>query len=327
MPENKKVSKIRRIKALDLFCGAGGSSLGARAAGADIVAGVDLSKMAGESYKANFPKAKFIGERLEDISPGELKKRIGSINLLLASPECTNHTCAKGKKRRSEKSKATAFQVPRFAKTFKPRWIVVENVVQMRNWSKYDEWLEQIKSLGYKYQEMVLDASKFGVPQSRKRLFIVFDKKKVPSEIRPHGGIKEKRIKPLLNMNGKYDYSILRTKDRAEGTLKRANNAIGALKAHTPFLLVYYGSDGAGGWQGLNRPLRTITTVDRFALVKWDKGYKMRMLQVDELKKAMGFPVRFKLMAKNRRDRIAVLGNAVCPPVMETIVKRLIKDR
>ncbi len=55
------------------------------------------------------------------------------------------------------------------------------------------------------------------------------------------------------------------------------------------FLLEYYGSDGVGGWQKINCPLRTITTVDRFALVKPSpRGHEMRMLQVPELQLAMG---------------------------------------
>ncbi|WP_223201951.1 hypothetical protein, partial [Streptococcus pneumoniae] len=55
------------------------------------------------------------------------------------------------------------------------------------------------------------------------------------------------------------------TRDRAKGTLERAERAIKELGPNEPFLLVYYGSDKAGGWQSLDRPLRTVTTLDRFA--------------------------------------------------------------
>jgi len=81
---------------------------------------------------------------------------------------------------------------------------------------------------------------------------------------------------------------------------------------------------GAVG-NGLNRPLRTITTVDRFALVKPDPqhGHVMRMLQVPELQAAMGMPARMKFESGTRRDRIRMLGNAVCPPVMKHVVLTL----
>jgi len=91
------------------------------------------------------------------------------------------------------------------------------------------------------------------------------------------------------------------------------------------FLIVYYGSDKRGskngGWQPLSRPLRTITTLDRFALVEPDSnGPRMRMLQVPELKRAMGFAKEFVFPAGTRRDKIRLIGNGVCPPVMEVVV-------
>jgi DNA (cytosine-5)-methyltransferase 1 len=94
------------------------------------------------------------------------------------------------------------------------------------------------------------------------------------------------------------------------------------------FLLVYYGTDAGGGWQRLDRPLRTVTTVDRFALVKPNGGLpKMRMLQVPELKRAMGFGPGYRLNGGTRRDRIKLLGNAVCPPVMEAVVRAITAKR
>jgi len=107
-------------------------------------------------------------------------------------------------------------------------------------------------------------------------------------------------------------------------TLARAERAFAAVGADTPFLLVYYGSDGSGGWQPLTRPLRTITTVDRFALVTpATEGPRMRMLQVSELRRAMGFLDDHLFEHGTRRDKIRLLGNGVCPPVMEAVVNAL----
>jgi DNA (cytosine-5)-methyltransferase 1 len=87
---------------------------------------------------------------------------------------------------------------------------------------------------------------------------------------------------------------------------------------------VYYGSDGAGGYQRLDRPLRTITTLDRFALVQpTSNGHEMRMLQPTELAAAMGFPGAHVWPRTTRRNLIKLIGNAVCPPVMKDIVKTL----
>ncbi|HUA68595.1 MAG TPA: DNA cytosine methyltransferase [Candidatus Saccharimonadales bacterium] len=313
------------LTCLDLFCGAGGSSWGAREAGAKIVAAFDLWPLAGEVHDANFPEAEFISGRLEEIDVEALHKRLGSIDLILASPECTNHSPAKGNKPRCEESKNTAFQVVRFAGVFKPRWLVIENVVSMRRWKRFGEFKAELEKLGYKLREQVLNAADFGVPQSRRRLFLLADLQQKPPVIVPKKRRVKKKVRNIVDLNGTYKWTPLRKRNRATATLERADRGIAAIGSDKPFLLVYYGSDGAGGWQKLDRPLRTITTVDRFALVKPDKdhGHVMRMLQVPELQAAMGMPRQLNLKAGTRRDRIKMIGNAVCPPVMEKVVRKL----
>lgn len=312
------------IRAIDLFCGAGGSSWGAKSAGVQIVAGFDMWPTAKSVYKDNFPQAEFYCDRLENIDPYELVKKIGPIDLILASPECTNHSVAKGNKPRCEKSRKTALQVLRFAEAFKPRWIVVENVSSMRNWSRYKKFINDIEALGYHTRIELLNAADFGVAQSRKRLFILCDRKKKPESV----GIpqrKRRMARDIIDGNGAYEYSPLRTKGRAKATLERAKRAIKEVGKKSRFLIVYYGSDAAGGWQRLNVPLRTITTLDRFAFVKHDdKRHIMRMLQPPELKAAMGWPKKYKINHGTRRDKIRMIGNAVCPPVMKATVKSLI---
>ena len=312
------------LRTLDIFCGGGGSSYGARAAGADIVAGIDLCQIATETYKHNFPEAIVKPTRLEDVKPKKLRREIGDIDLLLASPECTNHTCAKGSAPRSEASRATAMQTLRFAKAFKPRWIVLENVIHMRPWSRYDELIESLRTLGYEPREFVFDASKFGVGQKRRRLFLVCDRNDYPPKICPPDGCEPPTVSDLLDAPGKWNTTPLRKPGRAQATLERAERGFAELGNDGSFLLVYYGTDGGGGWQRLDRPLRTITTVDRFALVEpGDGGHRMRMLQVPELRRAMGFGEDYEMPAGSRRDKIRVLGNGVCPPVMQAIVNTI----
>ena len=116
--------------------------------GAEIVCGIDLDQVATSTYGNNFPGAKTITDRLENIDLKALHRNIGDIELLLASPECTNHTCAKGAAQRSESSRATAMQALHYAEEFLPRWIVLENVVHMRPWSRYGELRESLEDLG-----------------------------------------------------------------------------------------------------------------------------------------------------------------------------------
>jgi DNA (cytosine-5)-methyltransferase 1 len=317
------VNKHSQIRALDLFAGAGGSSAGAAAAGVAVVAAVDLWSLAKETYTSNFSEVTFLQEKCEHVSIAELKQTIGSIDLLLASPECTSHTCAKGNAPRSEASRRTAFQVIRFARAFRPRWIVVENVVHMRSWKSYPRWLEGIRRLGYKIREQVISAADHGVPQARRRLFVMCDLEAEPREVRGRRG-RRKTAAGILERNGKYKFSPLVTTRRASATLERANRAISVVGNTTPFLLVYYGSDAAGGWQRVDVPLRTLTTLDRFAYVRPTTiGHEMRMLQPPELQAAMGFPSGYRLEIGTRRERIKLLGNAVCPPVLSAVIRTM----
>lgn len=312
----------KKIRAIDLFCGVGGSSWGASQAGVEIVAAFDAWELAGRNHHANFPKARFYPGRLEDLDLDKTANDIGTVDLILASPECTNHSPARGNRPRSEDSKNTAFQVIRFARKFKPTWIIIENVVSMRNWSRYDEFKDQLTAAKYQYREQVLDSSDFGVPQKRRRLFLVCSLDGKPVPVRRHRG-RKKYVKSILNMNGKYQWSPLRQKGRAQATLERAKRGISEVGNKAPFLIVYYGSDHAGGWQQLSRPLRTITTLDRFALVKpTADGHVMRMLQVPELQSAMGM-AGMSFEHGTRREKIKMIGNAVCPPVMQAVVEQL----
>lgn len=304
-----------------MFCGAGGSSAGARSAGAKVVHGIDAWATAALTFGDNFAAATVDTRELGPYS--QPPQSCSDIDLILASPECTNHSPAKGAAPRCEKSKRTSHYVINFARKLEPRWIVLENVVQLRNWHGYDPLLNDLRYLGYNIRTEILDAADFGVPQTRRRLFVMCDLNKNPPALKP-GKRKRRNAEEIVQVDGQWKSKPLYIDGRAQPTLDRAERAIAALGKRTPFLIVYYGSDGAGGWQTLDRPIRTLTTLDRFGLVTWEgKEPMLRMLQVEELQKAMGFSSEHKFQRGSRRDRIKMLGNGVSPPVMAAIVQAL----
>lgn len=300
-------------------------------AGAAPVAALDMSKLATDTYTLNFPRATAYRMKASSLSPYRLLDEVGKIDLLLASPECTSHSVAKGNRLACEKSRETAFDVIRFAKVLKPRWIVVENVPQMRRWHRFDEWHRKLRAIGYKTQVGILDAQHHGTPQSRRRLFVVCDLKAEPSLPRA----RSRTVKTAAGILGRGEskrrpwmLSRVDKPERAKATVRRAKRAIRRVGKERPFIMVYYGSDGAGGFQTLDRPLRTVTTLDRFAYVKPNgRGHEMRMLQPPELAAAMGFPTSHLWPEVSRRNRIRLIGNAVCPPVMRDVVKTLINNK
>ena len=313
------------LRILDLFCGGGGSSWGARTAGANIVCGIDADSIACDAYARNFPQSHALNLKMtRNTTPGAIRN-FGRIDLLLASPECTNHTMARGSRRINHHSRSTARFVLNFAAELLPRWVIIENVIQMRDWKGYGPLIAELEDLDYNVLSVTLDARDFGVPQQRRRLFLLCDREAYPVPPVPGDRREAGTVADILDPPGTWRSTPLRREGRAEPTLERAERAIAALGKGVPFLVVYYGSDAGGGWQTLNRPLRTITTIDRFGLVTWEGAEPyLRMLQVPELMRAMGFSGDYSLEGVGRRrDRIRLLGNGVAPPVMEAIVRAL----
>lgn len=170
----------------DLFCGAGGSSLGAEAVkGIEIVLAMNHWRTAIDVHQANFPQAK---HDCADISQAD-PRRYQRTDILLASPECTNHSQAKGVSRKSqdpnsydfdpaaERSRATMWDVVRFTEQNLYDAIIVENVVEATKWIFWEQWLGCMTAMGYEYKAISANSMYFGVPQSRDRLYVAFWRK------------------------------------------------------------------------------------------------------------------------------------------------------
>ena len=97
-----------------MFCGAGGSSAGARLAGASVVRGINSWDLATRTFKDNFVRAVVETRQLGPFSRPASDMGEGDIDLLMASPECTNHSPAKGSRPRSEESRSTSHYVVKF---------------------------------------------------------------------------------------------------------------------------------------------------------------------------------------------------------------------
>jgi DNA (cytosine-5)-methyltransferase 1 len=188
------------ITVTDQFCGAGGSSLGASHIGMTPLLALNHWQKAIDTHQTNFPDTLHDCTDVQSCDP----RRYPSTDGLITSPECTNHSLAKGVKRShyatdlfgnpqldpaSERSRATMWDVPRFAEYHRYNFIVVENVVDAANWILFDPWLHAMHALGYEH-EVVYFNSMFAppTPQSRDRMYVVFWRKGNPKpdlEFRP----------------------------------------------------------------------------------------------------------------------------------------------
>lgn len=173
----------------DFFCGAGGSSLGMLLAGFEVKIAVNHWDLAIETHNTNHPNT---DHYLDDIQASHAS-RYPRTDVLWMSPECTNHSVAKGKKRKNlgqldlwgehkidpaeERSRATMREVVEFTAHHRYEYVIVENVVDIRKWMHYDSWWTAMMNLGYEGRVLYLNSMFFGVPQSRDRFYAIFWKK------------------------------------------------------------------------------------------------------------------------------------------------------
>lgn len=178
----------------DLFAGAGGSSTGAVQSGrVEVRIAANHWQRAVEVHNANHPDADHICADISQYDP----RRVRKTDLLWASPECTNHSQAKGSKRpaqgvdlfgetlpdeAAERSRATMWDVVRFTEAHLYQAVVVENVVEVVQWAPFRAWLLAMDSLGYNHSIVScnsMHAQRHGLPapQSRDRVYIGFWRK------------------------------------------------------------------------------------------------------------------------------------------------------
>jgi DNA (cytosine-5)-methyltransferase 1 len=301
------------VIAVDYFCGAGGWTTGAMQAGIHVAAAVNHWQRAVDTHSANHPQTRHYCQDAGLLDPRDLPAH----DVLIASPSCQGHSRARGKDMaRHDASRATAWCVVDVAEVTRPRLILVENVVEMRAWVLYPLWRQALERLGYSLSENVLNAADFGVPQERVRFFAVAVRGKRAPQITPPVGLMREQPCARDILDEGAAWSPVATPRRAKATLDRVDN--GRREHGRRFLFSYYGSTKGG--RSVDRPLGTVTTRDRWAIVDGDR---MRMLSVEEYRRAMGFPDGY-LLTGTQKEQVMQLGNAVVPAVAAEVIRQAV---
>ncbi len=302
------------ITAVDLFAGAGGTSTGAHLAGVKVLAMVNHWPVAVATHAANYPAAAHHCEDAAILNPLHLPDS----DLLLASPSCTGHSRARGKDLpHHDAARATAWCVTRVAEAKQPRAIIVENVPEMLQWVLYRPWRATLTALGYRVSEQILDAADTGVPQNRRRLFVVATRTRKPVIVgaanHPHVA-----ARTALDLDGG-SWSPVERPGRAAATLTRVRNGR-AQFGDEPFLTAYYGSNETG--RSIDRPCGTLTTRARYAIVRGDR---MRMLTVDEMRRLQSFPEGYVLTGTVAEQTMQI-GNSVPPLLAKHVIASVVRQ-
>jgi DNA (cytosine-5)-methyltransferase 1 len=173
---------------VDLFAGGGGASVGLEAAlGRRVDIAINHDPVALAVHKANHPETEHLDADIWEVKPREATKG-RPVDVLWASPDCTHFSVAKGDVPRSKEIRSLAWVVVEWAREVRPSVIFLENVQEFRGWGPlgpdgrpdkirkgetFNEWKAALEALGYDVDFRVLDASLYGAPTRRRRLFLV----------------------------------------------------------------------------------------------------------------------------------------------------------
>lgn len=180
----------KKINAVDLFCGAGGFSLGLQMAGFEIELGLDFVKDCEDTHNLNFKNTPFICGDISDIKGSEILDRIGlkkgELTLVSGGPPCQGFSTVNGKSRFLENPKNKLFvQFVRIIDELAPTWFIMENVtglLSMDSGRVKEAIFKAFKDIGYTIDAKVLNAVDYGVPQNRKRAIFIGNKEGYKTE-------------------------------------------------------------------------------------------------------------------------------------------------
>ena len=179
-----------KVKFIDLFCGAGGMTLGFERAGARCIGGVELSKAACVTHSKNFPHCKVLNEDICNLKPEEFKKRSkieNEVDIIVGGPPCPTFSTIGQAKIKSvggnvdtDKRNKLFVNFLEYVNFFQPQFFVMENVpnfLTKNNGAIFQTTKNMIKNLkgNYKIIEpvQILNSVNYGVPQTRRRMILI----------------------------------------------------------------------------------------------------------------------------------------------------------
>lgn len=181
--------------AIDLFCGAGGLTVGLKDAGFKVLAGVELHPVAAETYRQNHPDHILFDADICKLDPCEVMERlglsVGELDLLAGCPPCQGFSTHRTRKKSSsvdDERNNLVFEYMRFVRALRPKVVMMENVPALASDRRAHKVLHELKELGYFIDQKTLqvkDAADYGVPQRRKRMILVASRLGFVSEPAP----------------------------------------------------------------------------------------------------------------------------------------------
>jgi DNA (cytosine-5)-methyltransferase 1 len=292
------------MNAVDLFCGCGGMSLGFQNAGINILAAYDNWEPAVNVYRKNFTHPIYA----DDLSDETVQDRIAEMRpeLIFGGPPCQDFSSA-GHRNESLGRASLSVSFANIIVKAMPEYFVMENVPEITKSETITNIIPVFRKVGYAITKIVLDASLCGVPQSRKRFFMI-----------GHLNDRDDFLKDLLEEN---------LADKPMSMFDYFGDSLG-----TEYYFRVPRSYSRRGVFSIYEPCQTIRGVDR-PIPKGYKGHpadpveigpKVRALTILERSYVQTFPTTF-VFEGNKTNLNQMIGNAVPVKLAEYVAKALVK--
>lgn len=177
----QKNNNIRQqLKAVDFFCCSGGVTCGFRMAGIKVLAGIDIDVKYKKTYEENNKGAEFIQADIALYQPEDLAIRLGIKQnmddmVFVGCSPCQYYTTLQTDKTKSSKGKLLLEEFKRFVEYFRPGFLFIENVpgLETKSGSPLSQFKDHLITLGYSFDDKIVNAVNYKVPQSRKRYILI----------------------------------------------------------------------------------------------------------------------------------------------------------
>lgn len=349
--EDKK--NKNHLTAIDLFCGAGGLTLGLKQAGFSVIAGIELDTIAAESYRMNHTEALCIQNDIRKVDPKCLMEHLGlkrgELSLLAGCPPCqgfsTLRTYKKGPSVSDERNNLL-FEYLRFIDVFLPKAIMMENVPALAEDWRMQEFKIKLRELGYFITDTsvrIENAADYGVPQRRRRMIMqIMRDQEVPAPQKSkHVTVGEcfnkAALKPVGKQKDPLHDSLTRHSKRIQEIIKAIPKNGGSRSSLPEHLILPCHKRNTNGFK------------DVYGRMSWDdvaptitggctnpsKGrylhpFEDRAISLREAALLQTFPIDYKFSFRGGKGRVALMiGNAIPPEfirrhasVLSEILKR-----
>lgn len=315
------MKKFTSFTFIDLFAGIGGFRIALEASGGKCVFSSEINRQCRHVYYKNFGELPF----------GDIKKidvtSIPKHDILCAGFPCQSFSIAGKKKGLDDPYGSLFFQIIRIAKYCQSKYLLLENVsnlISQKDGSTFQKIQKLLNKINYKIFWKILNSSHYGIPQKRKRLYMVAIKKEFTNQKFefPEANFRKNFLKNILLPNKLCTHLMIsempswtknlntivpQLKPIRVGFIKKARQGERIYHEYGHAVTLSASGGGLGGKTGLY----------------WIQG-KVRKLHINECKRLMGFPIQF-LLDETSAQSYKQLGNSVVIPLIHKIVEQILK--